>query len=143
MLMTCTDAIPFIQPSRLPGMSNFPSFLPNPGHDNQGMYERFIGEKSMDRGPIASVSCNKDVSQIPPPPSKPQGLVILAGSSSLKRSSSATRTATDMLAQASAKNISTGSSNLHQALACTKCRIKHILTWSFSTGAGQYTFRRP
>ena len=28
MLMTCTDAIPSIQPSWLPGMSNFSSFLP-------------------------------------------------------------------------------------------------------------------
>ena len=27
MLMKCTDAIPSIQPSWLPGMSNFPSFL--------------------------------------------------------------------------------------------------------------------
>ena len=27
MLMTCTDAIPSIQPSWLPGMSNFLSFL--------------------------------------------------------------------------------------------------------------------
>ena len=32
MLMTCTDAIPSIQPSWLPGMSNFPSFLPTMGN---------------------------------------------------------------------------------------------------------------
>ena len=36
MLMTCTDAIPSIQPSWLPGMSNFPSFLPQ-SDEFQGM----------------------------------------------------------------------------------------------------------
>ena len=36
MLMTCTDAIPSIQPSWLPGMSNFPSFLKSFAcHDRQ------------------------------------------------------------------------------------------------------------